>query len=662
MRVEDSELDADIEATLARVAEHETLLETHAVPNLPADWTPNVEHVLDRDLLVHVDLDTLVSLVASASTGPDARANTGLEDVLAAPQVSAGPSGRALTFDGQNFLNLTEIADFDWYSRFTLAAWIKAERQEKDAALFSRRLDEQKRGGYELTRTPDGRLRLLLRHDHRYNVDVATVNRIPIQRWTHVAATYNGSGRASGVQLYIDGTPQRTVTQRDSLERQSFINGNALLAAHWSARMKTVAEVEGLTGGSMDGIRVYARDLTAAEVAHLAGAPPADPGAFYRTHFDRGYQRTVFRLDSLRRALRTVPFVMVMEEMDSPRPTFVLERGQYDAPTDSVGRGTPHAILPFSEDFPPNRLGLSRWLFHADNPLTARVAVNRIWQMLFGEGLVRTPEDFGNQGALPTHPALLDFLAVQYAESGWDTKALLKSIVLSATYRQSGASTPSLRTADPDNMLWARGPSQRLTAEMMRDNALQVSGLLNPAMGGEPVRPYQPAGLWKALANQVGENRYRPGPDVHRRSLYTYWKRTIPPPSMLTFDASERVVCAVERQSTSTPLQALVLLNDPQYIEAARVMAAASLALTDRDALAKTFRLLTSRSPEPEEIGALEQLLGEQLDVFREAPDRAQALVRVGQSALPAAYDAATLAARTVVTSTILNLDEAQHR
>ena len=213
-----------------------------------------------------------------------------------------------------------------------------------------------------------------------------------------------------------------------------------------------------------------------------------------------------------------------MEEMPTPRTTYVLERGAYDAPMDSVGPATPGVILPFPEEFPPNRLGLAQWLIHDENPLTSRVAVNRFWQLLFGKGLVRTPEDFGNQGALPSHPELLDYLAITFVKSGYDIKALIKKIVLSSTYRQSSQVTQILQQRDPDNLLLARAPRKRLSAEMVRDNALSVSGLLNPALGGEPVRPYQPVGLWKALANQIGENRYRPGPDMHRRSLYTYWK------------------------------------------------------------------------------------------------------------------------------------------
>ncbi len=297
--------------------------------------------------------------------------------------------------------------------------------------------------------------------------------------------------------------------------------------------------------------------------------------------------------------------------------------------------------------------------------MTARVAVNRFWQLFFGKGLVHTPEDFGNQGALPSHPALLDYLANDFIESNYDIKKLVKRIVLSSTYRQSSHLSQKLLQHDPENLFLARAPRKRLSAEMIRDNALYVSGLLNPEVGGEPVRPYQPKGLWKALANQIGENRYRPGPDLHRRSLYTYWKRTIPPPAMLTFDAPDRSVCTVERQTTATPLQSLVLLNDPQYVEASRALASRVLSeksSNQRKQVESAFRWLTSRTADPTELDALIALLNEQIIEFEQDPASAQELVSVGIHPIRKNSKIRQLAAMTVVTSMIMNLDEAQHR
>ena len=447
------------------------------------------------------------------------------------------------------------------------------------------------------------------------------------------------------------------------------LNGNDLLAGHWSHRKGTRGNIGGLVGGAIDDIRIYARELSALEVAHLAGAAPPPDGLaqHYLTHNDPVRTKLMMRLDSLRRSWREVPHVMVMEDMAAPRPTHVLDRGAYDAPLDSVGPDTPEAILAMPQEYPRNRLGLAQWVMDPRNPLTARVAVNRFWQMLFGEGLVHTPEDFGNQGALPTNPALLDHLATTFVASGWDIQALLFDIVTSATYRQSNALPPALAARDPDNVLLARGPKVRLSAEMMRDNALFASGLLHKQIGGEPVRPYQPAGLWKALANQIGENRYRPGRghDLYRRSLYTYWKRTIPPPAMLTFDAPERTVCTVKRQSTATPLQSLVLLNDPQYVEAARVLSERLLSDMETDAdgrMTRAFRLFTSRRPTADEHARLMELLNMQMTAFGDAPKRATRLVHVGSRRPRAKSDDPTLAAWTVVISTIMNLDESQYR
>ena len=663
IRMQDAHLEEAVERTRRELEAEEARLAAHDTRVPAAASVPDAAAYLESGLVSYLPLDTLLGL-ATPDAGPAAdmaRANTGLERELDAVELVGGHAGGAARFDGVNFLNLGREADFEWYDRFSVGGWIKAPPRENNVALFSKRNGEQKRGGYDLVLTSSGRLAARLVHDGVHYAEVQTRPGAPPDRWTHVFLTYNGSGRASGLRLFLDGRAVRTTAERDSLARRSILNGNDLLAGNWTPRKKVRADIAGFAGGAMDEIRVYRRELSGAEVAHLAGRPPDDEALrdHYREHRDAAYglQRSI--VDSLRRSLRTLPHVMVMQESENPRTTFVLERGAYDAPTDSVGPGTPASILPLPGDAPPNRLGLARWMTHPDNPLTSRVAVNRLWQLLFGEGLVRTPEDFGSQGALPTHPGLLDYLAVTFMDSGWDTKYLLRHIMLSATYRQSATGAGR----DPDNRYLARGPRQRLTAEMVRDGALASSGLLDPMVGGEPVRPYQPAGLWKALANQIGENRYRvgQGSELYRRSLYSYWKRTIPPPAMLTFDAAERTVCTVRRQSTSTPLQALVLLNDPQYVEAARVMAQ-NLDSSAENPLEHAFRAFTSRKPEPAELASLQQLRAEQEDHFRKHPDRAAALLGVGAHPRARTDDPARVAALTVAVSTIMNLDEAQHR
>ncbi len=308
--------------------------------------------------------------------------------------------------------------------------------------------------------------------------------------------------------------------------------------------------------------------------------------------------------------------LMVMRDDTASRKTYVLKRGVYDAPGDEVRLGTPASILPFTAAYDQNRLGLSRWLFDEKNTLTARVAINRLWQQIFGTGIVASSSDFGNQGALPSHPALLDWLAITFREKGWDTKEMIKLMVLSNTYQQTSKTTPELLEIDPNNKWLARSSRSKLTAEMIRDNALAVSGLLVEEIGGPSVKPYQPAGLWAETTSGQGLTEYimGSGDDLYRRSLYTFWKRTVPPPAMMTFDASSRNFCMVERQKTSTPLQALVLLNDPQLMEASRALAIqviSNKALSDEDRITIIFRKITSRKPNAVEVDQLSSFLKE---------------------------------------------------
>ncbi|MYF40927.1 MAG: DUF1553 domain-containing protein [Rhodothermaceae bacterium] len=314
-------------------------------------------------------------------------------------------------------------------------------------------------------------------------------------------------------------------------------------------------------------------------------------------------------------------------------------------------------MLPFPDDAPRNRLGLARWLFHPEHPLTARVAVNRYWQKYFGTGIVSTPEDFGRQGALPSFPELLDYLATTFVNSGWDIKAMQRLIVTSATYRQQSEATPKLLELDPDNKLLARGPRLRLSAEMVRDQALAVSGLLDRTLGGPAVKPYQPGGLWQEKAGIRYEQGS--GPDLYRRTLYTFFKRTSPPPSLITFDMPTRAQCVMRRQRTATPMQALVLLNDPQYVEASRHIAARMLGKeTLEDQIAFGFRLLTGRSPDPSETKALQTLYTEQLEEFSKDPEAAKQLLETGESQLQAGLDPVEWAAHTMVANALLSFDE----
>ena len=356
---------------------------------------------------------------------------------------------------------------------------------------------------------------------------------------------------------------------------------------------------------------------------------------------------------------------MVMEEMEKPRDTFILIRGAYDKPGERVTAATPAVLPPLSADLPRNRLGLARWLVDPANPLTARVTVNRFWQCVFGVGLVKTSEDFGSQGEPPVDPDLLDWLATEFIRSGWDVKAMMRLIVTSATYRQASRVTPELRERDPENRLLARGPRFRLTGEFIRDQALAVSGLLLPTIGGPSVRPYHPPGLYEGVA-PTSEDTVKTyvqgrGDDLHRRSLYTYWKRSVPHPAMLAFDVPFREVCTVKRPRTNTPAQALNLMNDPTYVEAARFVAQRILregGASADERLVFAHRLVLSRDPEEARLAVLRRALARVLKDFAGDPAAADAFIRFGDTRSDAGFPPAELAAYTAIASTLLCMDE----
>ena len=419
------------------------------------------------------------------------------------------------------------------------------------------------------------------------SVMVITERVVPVDSWTHVAVTYAGSSRASGLRVFLDGDPFLVRVVRDGLTKEMTPDGPGPdLAIGYRFRDS------GFRGGRVDEFRLFDRTLAPPEVASLAGRPDLDQAWTTPTE-----QLTEQQSENLRavhqataamgliaaradlrprrqergRLIETLPEIMTMRELAMPRPAHILQRGAYDAPGLEVTADTPSALPPFPADLPRNRLGLARWLFRPENPLTARVAVNRLWQPMFGRGLVETSENFGRQGTPPTHLELLDWLATEFVASGWDVRQMIRLMATSATYRQSSRADVALLARDPANALLARGLVRKLTAEMIRDGALAVSGLLNETRGGPPVRPYQPSGLNDVASG--GGHQQSTGPDLYRRTLYTFWKRTVLHPSLAIFDAADRINCAIRRQTTSTPLQALALLNDPQIVEAARHLA-----------------------------------------------------------------------------------------
>ncbi len=610
-----------------------------------------------------------------ADSSRSGKVNVNLPPSIVRPRKVDGRFGSALEFNGDNFLTLGEIGDFDWYDDFSLGAWIShGGKHRKVAGILSRRNGEQYRQGYDLSITPDNRITFRLIHN--YNdayLQVTTLSRIPRNEWKQVYVTYDGSGQANGVSLFVDGQRQPTRIDRDSLSDQSILNGNDLLVGHWNHRARELKNLYGFEGGRVDEVRVYDQRLSGLQIRSLyrpglrASANKSELFEHYLLNHSIAFASVKNQLDSLRAIDVQIPHIPIMQEADTIKPAYLLSRGMYDAHRQEVSRGTPKAILAFDARFDHNRLGLADWLFDPANPLTARVMTNRLWHMCFGRGLVNTAEDFGSQGDLPSHPALLDWLSVDFREHNWDIKALLRKMVTSATYRQSAQIDAKRYRLDPENQYLSRGPRKAFTAEMVRDQALAISGLLDHRIGGKWVKPYQPAGIWKEMANQIGENKYRPstGKNLYRRSLYTYWKRTIPPPTMLTFDAPERAICVVKRQSTSTPLQALVLMNDPTYLEASRVLTNQILDqepnLSDEEQIDKIFRSITARAPSHEEMDKLLKLYQQMQAHYHAHPGEAKAILTVGAYPHPSGIDLETTAAMTLVVSTIFNLDEAKY-
>ena len=616
----------------------------------------------DRSLLPDTTPEALLTCEFESLNGQTLQCEGGIKGTaMFTPTRIPGHTGNAMAFDGESGFFFTDMGEFRRTDAFALSLWINPS--EETGMIIHRTqaaLDAGSRG-WELA-FQEGHLVAQLAHMWPENaLRVKTTDKIPLGNWTHVAMSYNGSSHASGLNLYINGLPAHVEIVRDGLTRQiTYETIEVPLQIAYRFRDS------GLRGGAVDELRLYDRILYGFEVARLAGnqdAPLDQESLFewYLAHKVIPWQRAHTVLQGLREEenvlLEEVPEIMVMEEMQAPRQAYVLSRGQYDEKGEPVDPHTPEAILPFPDHLPRNRLGLAEWLFSAEHPLTARVAVNRYWQSYFGTGIVSTPEDFGRQGALPVFPELLDYLATTFIASGWDIKAMQHLIVTSATYRQMSEPRLELLILDPENELLARGPRLRLSAEMVRDQALAVSGLLDQTMGGPAVKPYQPEGLWE----QKSGVRYDQGSgrDLYRRTLYTFFKRTSPPPSLITFDMPTRAQCVLRRQRTMTPMQALVLLNDPQYVEAARHLAARMLSVTTlEEQIRLGFRALTGRDPTSSETETLEALYTEQFEIFHQNPLAAMQLLNVGESPLDTELDPAKWAAHTMVANALLSFDE----
>ena len=597
-----------------------------------------------------------------------------------------GKQGNALRFDSEyESLNLGGTGDFERTDQFSMGAWVKPEVREDYSVIMGNAGHKNSHWrGYEMFLDSLNRVSVRLTHEPPgHCLELITADSIKVQEWSHLMFTYDGSSKAAGIDIYLNGHKVPTTIVYDNLQN-SIRNIDNYLKPKPSpirvGRSHRFALDVGLFKGAIDEVRVYQRRLTALEVAGVAGnafweVKPHDKLdetekkllAEYDFYRNPQVQKSLAQLTELREKeqaiMDTIPEIMVMEEMDPPRKTYVLDRGVYDAPTVEVLPGTPADVLPFAGELPQNRLGLSRWLLNPENPLTARVMVNRFWFMFFGRGLVGTLEDFGNQGDLPSHPELLDWLAVEFVESGWDVKSLLRLIVTSTTYRQSSKASKEMLNKDPGNTLLARGPRYKLPAEMIRDNALVASGLLVDKIGGPSVKTYQPEGLWSKthFSKLLVDYQADSGDKLYRRSLYTFIRRTAPPPTMTTLDASDRSMCIVRRQVTDTPLQSLLLLNETQMIECARVIAERAVkegGETTREQLNYAFRLLTSRHLTDNELPVFQALYEEEYQKYSENTAGAEELLAMGEFPRDVRLELPKVAALTVASNIMMNYDE----
>jgi hypothetical protein len=623
------------------------------------DWVPS------RRLVAHYPLDG-----DTADRTGHQRTSAKFEEGAAA--YAAGPRGKAADFDGKRFLDAGNVGNFGFQDKFSLAAWVYP-RSVQAGVVLSRMAETDRAEGYHV-RFQGGKLQVnLVKRWLDDALRVETERSLSSGCWYHLMVTYDGSRTAQGIRVYIDGRPHKIKVLLDDLN-QSFKTSQPL-------RIGSGGGPQGRLRGLVADVRIYDDRLSAEEVELVAAretiraivAIPAEQRTagqarklrayFLEQHAPRTIReahRPVLALrDRKAKLLASFPTTMVMEEMPKPRDTFVLIRGQYDKPGEKVTPGVPKTLSSLPRGVKNDRLGFARWLMDPANPLTARVAVNRYWQMYFGTGLVKTAEDFGSQGEWPSHPELVDWLATEFMRTGWDVKRMQRLIVTSATYRQSSRVTRDLLQRDPDNRFLARGPRLRLSAEMIRDQVLAVSGLLVERIGGPSVKPYQPPGLWRELADAVYHQDH--GPALYRRSLYTFWKRTVAPPAMVAFDAAGREACTVRKARTNTPLQALTLMNDVTFIEAARVLAQRIMNegdLTPEERLALAFRLATGRAPQPAELKILRAGFHKHLAHYRRDKAAARKLVSAGEAPRDERLDVSELAAYTTVATLILNLDE----
>ena len=576
----------------------------------------------------------------------------------------------AMALDGETGITALGLTPFDRWTPFSVAVNFRETKRTAERSVIAHHTRGTDAGynGWDVT-IVDGHLESRMYRVWPGNaMGVRTIDPIKNDQWHLLVATYDGLSKATGLKLFLNGKELATEVLRDNKLKSANVKvdhgGEFVVGQRFRDR--------GLAGGLIADVRVFERAITKPEIDFLATGEPIDIDAQYiASVVDQDARHAHQNLLSAHRAFvaaeESMNEIPIMVETDAARPTHVLDRGAYDAKTSDktlVRRVIPQDIGPpmnVPDGQIADRRTLANWTTDRRNPLTGRVIVNRLWANFFGDGLVRTPENFGLQGELPTHPELLDHLAVDFIENGWDVKRFCKEIVLSATYCQDSATTAQAKAKDPENRLLGRGPAYRLSAEQIRDLMLAASGLLNRQSGGPPVSPYQPGGdLWKESNSMSPAYKQSVGKSLYRRSLYSVWKRTAPLPNMMAFDTSSREVCTIARSRTNTPLQALVLLNDVQYVEAARYLAQQILPLEELDdpmKLQTAFVRLTGRQPDEFEARTLLELLSEERNYYRAHEEEATALINIGETETDDSVDHVHLAALTTTIQAIMNLD-----
>lgn len=602
---------------------------------------------------------------------------------IATGEITWSPDGKTgpapVLRSGATFL-VEDLGNFEKNEKFSYGAWVKAGRAGVFGGILARMDEQASYRGWDLWQN-DRRLAVHMIDSWPDNGIKVSTTRDVLQpgTWQHIFVTYDGSGQPGGIRIYIDGQAEKLRVDTNTLKRDASIKTGTPF------RIGQRSQSQVFDSGATQDVRVYGRELSAAEVNSIANsallrstlAIAADKRTdaqtsalydYYLTTQDSNYNglvSAVTQLEAEQNAIKSrSPLTHIQEEkQNSPAVAHVLMRGAYDKPGEQVTAAPPAALHALPEGAPPNRLGLARWTVDPENPLTARVTINRFWQEIFGRGIVTTPEDFGTMGAPPSHPELLDWLAVEFREKDWNVQHIFKMVLMSSTYRQAAEATPEKLEKDRHNALVSRGPRFRMDAEMVRDNALATSGLLVRTLYGPPVRPYQPDNIWNMVGLPNGDTRnYVPdkGDGLYRRSLYSFWKRMSPPPNLEAFNAPSREVCTVRRERTNTPLQALVTLNDPQFVEAARALAQTAITneQNDQAILESISRQVLSRSFSPEEQAILLADKEEFLRHYNSHSSEAAALTAVGETPTKSEIDPPLLAAWTMVCNQILNLDE----